>query len=248
MNASDNSLFLIRSMLIDEVRRLQAILDSNDEEITSLSGIEPLEAHAEAGERPTEFSVPDTIAERVDRVMREARLKVREYLAKESANLKPLDLNQVYGTRPAPAANTEGKGLRLAAWHVVDVWKITALAPRCAMANEAIQNLDAALRASPAIPEGLREADVEWVVNDNSELGVKIGNRFFFLYKGDSLVYKDGKHDDGSPMLWRLVGKREFGECCHPVHLTRYPEKYIEGEGWEPIDASPSAQSEGVRE
>ena len=54
------------------------------------------EAHAEAGERPTEFSVPDTIAERVDRVMREARLKVREYLAKESANLKPLDLNQVY--------------------------------------------------------------------------------------------------------------------------------------------------------
>ena len=68
------------------------------------------EAHAEAVERPTEFSVPDTIAERVDRVMREARLKVREYLAKESANLKPLDLNQVYGTRPALAALPAGLG------------------------------------------------------------------------------------------------------------------------------------------
>lgn len=58
--------------------------------------------------------------------------------------------------------------------------------------------------------------DVEWVVNDNCELGVKIGNRFFFLYKGHSLEYEDGLHDDGSKMMWRYVGKREFGECCHP--------------------------------
>ena len=76
---------------------------------------------------------------------------------------------------------------------------------------------------------------VEWVVNDNSELGVKIGDRFFWLYKGDSFVYENGKHDDGTPMLWRLVGKREFGECCHPVHLERYPERYTEGEGWKPL-------------
>ena len=50
MSTSDNNLFLIRSLLVDEVRRLQAILDAKDGEITSLSGIEPLEEKAEAGE------------------------------------------------------------------------------------------------------------------------------------------------------------------------------------------------------
>ena len=73
----------------------------------------------------------------------------------------------------------------------------------------------------------LKAEQVEWVVNDIAELGVKIGNQFFWLYKGHSLVYgdyedtsKDGVclHDDGTPMHWRPVGKREFGECCHPVN------------------------------
>lgn len=63
--------------------------------------------------------------------------------------------------------------------------------------------------------------DVEWIVNDNAELGVKIGDQFFFLYKGESLEYKDGKHDDGTPIMWRPVGKREFGECCHPVKFWK---------------------------
>lgn len=58
--------------------------------------------------------------------------------------------------------------------------------------------------------------DVQWVVNDSYELGVKIGNQFFWLYKGETLIYTDGKHDDGTPMRWRLVGKREFGETCNP--------------------------------
>ena len=61
---------------------------------------------------------------------------------------------------------------------------------------------------------------VEWVVNDNAELGVKIGDQFFWLYKGYSLVYRDGTHDDGSPMRWRPVFKREFGECCHPINYA----------------------------
>lgn len=73
---------------------------------------------------------------------------------------------------------------------------------------------------------GLREllaADVEWVVNDIAELGVKIGGQFFFLYKGSSLVYDDPVHTDegpneGKPMMWRPVFKREFGECCHPLN------------------------------
>lgn len=59
-----------------------------------------------------------------------------------------------------------------------------------------------------------------WIVNDSGELGVKVGNRFFFLYKGHSLEYKDGKHDDGTPIMWRIVGKREFGE-------TQWPDSWI---------------------
>lgn len=72
----------------------------------------------------------------------------------------------------------------------------------------------------------LVDDDVEWIVNDNAELGVKIGSRMFFLYKGCSLEYKDGLHDDGRPMKWRPVYKREFGECCHPPHLNRIPDDY----------------------
>jgi hypothetical protein len=59
---------------------------------------------------------------------------------------------------------------------------------------------------------------VQWITNDNGELGVKIGEQFFFLYKGCSLVYEEGKHDDGRPMMWRNVGKREFGECAYPIN------------------------------
>lgn len=69
--------------------------------------------------------------------------------------------------------------------------------------------------------------DVEWVVNDLAELGVRINGRCFFLYKGHSLEY-DGTHDDGTPMMVRIVGKREFGECCHPTNLGRLPERYTQ--------------------
>jgi hypothetical protein len=56
-----------------------------------------------------------------------------------------------------------------------------------------------------------------WVVNDMGELGVKVFGRCFFLYKGYSLEYADGLHDDGEPILYREVGKREFGETVWPV-------------------------------
>ena len=52
--------------------------------------------------------------------------------------------------------------------------------------------------------------DVKWVVNSLGELGVRIGNRMFFLYKGHSLEYSSP-----SDMLWREVGKREFGETAN---------------------------------
>lgn len=60
----------------------------------------------------------------------------------------------------------------------------------------------------------------EWIVNDLGELGVKLGERCFFLYKGRNIEYS-GPHEDGTPMLYRMVGKREFGECCHPVSWVR---------------------------
>lgn len=63
-----------------------------------------------------------------------------------------------------------------------------------------------------------------WIVNDLGELGVQVAGRFFFLCKGDNLEYgtdDDGSpvalHDDGTPMKYRIVGKREFGECCYPM-------------------------------
>jgi hypothetical protein len=66
----------------------------------------------------------------------------------------------------------------------------------------------------------------QWIVNDLGELGVMVGGRAFFLYKGRSIEYgsepegrKDGIaiHDDGTQMKYRIVGKREFGETCHPI-------------------------------
>lgn len=50
----------------------------------------------------------------------------------------------------------------------------------------------------------LNNLNVEWVVDDNAEIGVKIGDQFFFMYKGCS--YSGGTK-------WRYVNKREFG--CH---------------------------------
>jgi hypothetical protein len=58
----------------------------------------------------------------------------------------------------------------------------------------------------------------KWIVNDIGELGVELNGRCFFLYKGDNLEYEEGKHDDGSTMLYRKVGKREFGSVCHPFY------------------------------
>ena len=82
--------------------------------------------------------------------------------------------------------------------------------------------LNAVIAELRAQPSGfvLGEDDVEWVVNDNAELGVRIRGQCFFLYKGNSLVYETAKHDDGTPMFVRTVGKREFGECCHPINYS----------------------------
>lgn len=74
----------------------------------------------------------------------------------------------------------------------------------------------------------------EWIVNDLGELGVEINGRQYFLYKGESIEYKTGLHDDGTPMLYRCVGKREFGETQWPdiwlrsgLREDRYQEELI---------------------
>ncbi len=126
----------------------------------------------------------------------------------------------------------------------------------------ACAELDRAHRAaSPDVAkmaQRLTDEQVEWVVNDNAELGVKIGNQFFFLYKGYSLVYgsdvtlnrKDGiaVHDDDTPMHWRPVFKREFGECCHPINYE--DPTYIgmvsldDSDEWKPLPAATQARAE----
>ena len=85
----------------------------------------------------------------------------------------------------------------------------------------------------------LRSKSVEWVVNDLAELGIKIGNQFFWLYKGRSLINKSG-----GAKKWRYVGKREFGECCHPWDMikkqsgeARLPDTYV---GFYPEENDPN--------
>jgi len=123
--------------------------------------------------------------------------------------------------------------------------------------------------AQPGADVVLTEDRVEWVVNDIAELGVKIGNQFFFLYKGHSLVYGqdssdviDGvavNHDADPPIKhhWRPVFKREFGECCHPVNYEDlrqcgHPHKWGtvslgDSDEWKPLPAAPQPQQEQTK-
>lgn len=61
--------------------------------------------------------------------------------------------------------------------------------------------------------------DVQWIVNDLAELGVLIKDQAFFLYKGRSLTYGASDYG-GRKIMYRLVFKREFGECCHPINYS----------------------------
>jgi hypothetical protein len=73
----------------------------------------------------------------------------------------------------------------------------------------------------------------EWIVNNLGELGVRVGGRFFFLYKGRSLEYRNDGDPDERLMRYRPVGKREFGETCQPLGLDRLTDRYDEETGGE---------------
>lgn len=92
---------------------------------------------------------------------------------------------------------------------------------------------------APVVARPDPEDAVQWIVNDTAELGVMVNGNAHFLYKGHSLIYEDGKHDDGTQMVYRRVFKREFGECCHPAHFyepgARLPDRYTDGDGWLPV-------------
>jgi hypothetical protein len=91
----------------------------------------------------------------------------------------------------------------------------------------------------------LEDKTVQWVVNSLGELGVKIGDRFFFLYKGCSLEYSHDPMDKEPKIRWTYVGKREFGETCQrpPAPGTDIPPPVDlnDGRAWEllPIYGEP---------
>lgn len=76
--------------------------------------------------------------------------------------------------------------------------------------------------------------DPEWVVNEAGELGVRIGERVFFMYKGDPLEYETDPPGQG---LYRKVEKREFGESGPISEMKkRNPKDWLaETGGWMPL-------------
>lgn len=96
----------------------------------------------------------------------------------------------------------------------------------------ASKHIATCIRATPLVEDAPavkppEPPEPEWVVNSNAELGVKVGDRFYFLYKGHNIVYREEK------LFWRPVTKREFGECCHPLGSGTVD--IDDGEVWRPL-------------
>jgi hypothetical protein len=91
----------------------------------------------------------------------------------------------------------------------------------------------------PAEKSLLLPDDVQWVVNSIAELGVKIGDQFFFMYKGYSLVYAGEPDEDNKQLYWRPIKKREFGESCYPIHPDQERCGYSHLKGTVSLEDSP---------
>lgn len=162
-----------------------------------------------------------------------------------------VNLDDNPGARGAARARLEKMGV---VFDIPTAQNSSVVAERDALREE-VARLTAAFQA----PKRLTSDQVEWVVNDLGELGVKIGNQFFFLYKGYSLVYGQYNADPTIPVVhergnskagyaagdvfkWRPVGKREFGECCHPLNPDD-PTKIgtvslYDSDAWQPLPAA----------
>lgn len=101
--------------------------------------------------------------------------------------------------------------------------------------------VDMGTAAADGYQDGVDNVEPEWVVNSIAELGVKIGDRFYFLYKGRSLEYESPEDEHEKPLMWRPVFKREFGEVCTPIN--RYAQGLIgtvsleDSDEWLPLPA-----------
>ena len=81
----------------------------------------------------------------------------------------------------------------------------------------------------------LKAQDVEWIVNNRGELGVKIGGRCFFLFKDTSIEYDV---DRNSTLKYRRIEHNEFGEHCTPFvngELLAPGMEYTDGSGWKKL-------------
>jgi len=140
---------------------------------------------------------------------------------------KVLDALETYKGFIDDAHITEGQ------WHWIDGLDNVQIVIKEALAQDELCSSQEPVAEEPT-----------WIVNNLGELGVKVGCRFFFLYKGGNIEYGENDegetalHGDGTPMLYRIVGKREFGETCWPLKWvqqgrreTRYAVdlKYIPG-------------------
>jgi hypothetical protein len=168
------------------------------------------------------------------------------------------------------------------AWHMLSSDEIDEVFERPrehnAFVYQAKDLIDAFIAKNSPPPAPQREPLTEepvWIVNSLGELGVKVGERLFFLYKGRNIEYGDpeiheGSHRDGvvfdeeegRPMLYRIVGKREFGETQWPAkwidagrRQDRYTEELVWHEGlsdgkkedgdWKPVPARAHGIKEG---
>ena len=127
----------------------------------------------------------------------------------------------------------------------------------CGQCRTCVELLGADIERLQARVAALEADEPKWIVNDIGELGVEIHAKMYFLYKGHSLEYREAKHDDLSPMLYRPVYKREFGEVCHPrdwwplcdacMHVQcSYPDTYDVGDEWFPLPDQLSTTGRGA--
>lgn len=63
--------------------------------------------------------------------------------------------------------------------------------------------------------------DVKWVVNDRAQLGVEVNGQVFFFHKGQAEELTIGESGPGVPILYRPVGRYEFGSYIRPQHMVR---------------------------